>query len=259
MMIVQSVLFFVLGVVTTAFFVTLLAPAFWRRAMSLAYKTVRTQVPLSLTEVEADRDFLRAQHAVAICRLEEKLQAERDAHVERRARLDTAQERIHALAALEPLCADLQGRIVENERLIADLEQTLRQSEDQVSELSALKPLYDKQKKQLEELQRKASRLESSNEKLNEQLKTAVKVDRQTLKAFRDDIKAIAARVAADAAIEEGAASPIIKLTAQAKSDDSLAGTIRQLYQQSKGKKAAGVHKGDKADKPGSAVAKTGA
>lgn len=246
MMIVQSVLFFILGVVTTAFIVMLLAPVVWRRAMALSYKVARAQVPLFLTEVEADRDFLRAQHAVDLCSLEEKLKAEQDTHLQRRIRLDSAQERIHALASFEPLCAELKSKLEKSERLAHDLQQKLEKREQQLEQLSGLKPHYEAQKKQLQEQQRKMIRLESSHEKLKEKCKAAVKIDQHILKAFREDIKLLAATVAVEAAKEEGVSSPIVKLAANAADDKSLASSIHRLSQKAAMKPAGKTHHPEK-------------
>jgi hypothetical protein len=52
----------------------LLAAPFYKRAVRLATRDVMATVPLSMTEMRADRDHLRAQFAVAIRRLEVNLQ-----------------------------------------------------------------------------------------------------------------------------------------------------------------------------------------
>jgi len=258
MMIVQFVLFFILGVATKAFVIMLLATVLWRGALSLARKTVRAEVPISLKEVEADRDFLRVQHTVNLCRLEEKLKAEQDTHVQRRIQLDSAQERIHTLASLEPLCAELESKLDASERLVHDLRRKLDKREQQMHQLSALKPQYEAQKKQIRELTRKISRLESSNEKLKGQINTAAGIDRQSLRAFRNEIKSLAATVVAGVAKEEGAASPIAKLTADASDDGSLAASIRRLSQETKRARAGAARRSEKNRKRVSAPAKAG-
>jgi hypothetical protein len=52
----------------------LLAVPFYKRAVRLATRDVMATVPLSMTEIRADRDHLRAQFAVAIRRLEVNLE-----------------------------------------------------------------------------------------------------------------------------------------------------------------------------------------
>jgi len=255
MMIVQSVLFFVLGVATTAFAVMLLAPVLWRRALTLSYKAARAEVPLSLTEIEADRDFLRVQHAVELCRLEEKLKEEQDARARSRLLLDTARERIHAF---EALCSELNGKLDDNKLLVDDLRQKLGKNEKQLGKLSDVRLHYETQKKQFRQQQRKISRLESDNERLKEQIKAISRIDRHALKAFCNDIKEIAATVAAEVARGEGAASPIVKLTAGVTDDDSLAALIRHLLQDPKLRRARPVHHFKNSDKPVSAGIKSG-
>lgn len=227
MMIVQFILFFVLGAVATAFLLMLLAPVLWNRALLLAYNAVKTEVPLSLTEVEADRDFLRAQHAVNLCRLEEKLKEEQDSHIQRRIELNAAQEQMHYLAPLEPLCSELKSKVNDNERLIHDLQQIISERDEQVKELSNFRPQCAAQQKQLQQQERKIIQLENNNARLKDQLKNTAKIDTRMLRSFRDEIKTIAAQVAAGIAQDEGRSSRILKLIADVADDNGLASAIR--------------------------------
>ncbi len=72
--VIQSALFFLLGVLVTVFFVVLLGPTVWRRAMTLAKRQIQVGLPMTLAEIRADRDGLRAEYAVTIARLEQKIQ-----------------------------------------------------------------------------------------------------------------------------------------------------------------------------------------
>src|SRR5579863_1629541 len=57
--------FLVAGLAALAF-----APAFWRRANRLTRRQLEMQIPLSVQEILAERDQLRAEFAVERCRLE---------------------------------------------------------------------------------------------------------------------------------------------------------------------------------------------
>lgn len=72
--VIQSALFFLLGVLVAVFFVILLGPTVWRRALYLAKRQVQVGLPMTLAEIRADKDGLRAEYAATIARLEQKLQ-----------------------------------------------------------------------------------------------------------------------------------------------------------------------------------------
>ena len=67
---VQSLLLFTLGFLVATLLGLLLAPFLWRRAQALMRRRLEALVPMTLDEVRADRDALRAEHAMAMRRLE---------------------------------------------------------------------------------------------------------------------------------------------------------------------------------------------
>ncbi len=67
---VQSVLLFTLGFLSAAFLALMIAPAIWGRAVALTRKRIEASVPLTLNEVQADKDQLRAEFAMSTRRLE---------------------------------------------------------------------------------------------------------------------------------------------------------------------------------------------
>ncbi len=72
---VQSVLFFILGFLTAAFLAVLVGPAVWRRAVALTRKRIEASAPLTLSEIQADKDRIRASFAMAARRLEMEIKA----------------------------------------------------------------------------------------------------------------------------------------------------------------------------------------
>ena len=66
----QSVLFFVLGFLSAGLISLIIAPAVWRRAAFLTRKRIEASVPLTLAEIQADKDRMRAEFAMATRRLE---------------------------------------------------------------------------------------------------------------------------------------------------------------------------------------------
>ncbi len=75
---VQSTLFALLGFLIASFAALLAAPAFWRRAVRLTRQRIEAALPLSLEEMLADRDRVRAECAMTIRRLEIDLNEMRD-------------------------------------------------------------------------------------------------------------------------------------------------------------------------------------
>ncbi len=70
---------FALGFLVATLLALLVLPAVSRRAVRLATARLRLLVPLSMTEIVAERDQIRAGHAVAVRRLEQRIeQLDRD-------------------------------------------------------------------------------------------------------------------------------------------------------------------------------------
>lgn len=72
---IQSALFFLLGVLCVAFVVGLVTPSIWRRASILTRRRVETELPLTLTEIQGEKDGLRAVYAVQARKLEMQIKA----------------------------------------------------------------------------------------------------------------------------------------------------------------------------------------
>ena len=70
---VQSVLFFVLGFLCAGFLALMVAPAIWRRAVALTRKRIEGSIPLTQTEIQADKDRIRAEYAKSTRRLKLRL------------------------------------------------------------------------------------------------------------------------------------------------------------------------------------------
>lgn len=72
---IEQILIFCLGLLTAAIVWLLLLPAFWRRAQRLVRRDLEAALPFSRNEIEAERDVLRAEHAVLVARGEQKIAA----------------------------------------------------------------------------------------------------------------------------------------------------------------------------------------
>jgi chromosome segregation ATPase len=134
--VIQSILFFALGFLCAGFLVMLIAPAVLRRAVNLTRKRIEGSLPLTLGEIQADKDSIRAEAAMAIRRLEMNGDKARDRVATQLIEIDRRREEIRSLtedrdgkstviagleAQLEAMTASLQQRGEELERLSARL------------------------------------------------------------------------------------------------------------------------------------------
>lgn len=74
---IEHVLVFLLGMLSAGLLWLMLLPAFWRRAVRLTSRRIERALPLSLNEIAAERDRLRAGHGVALARIDAVLQRAR--------------------------------------------------------------------------------------------------------------------------------------------------------------------------------------
>ncbi|WP_254474437.1 hypothetical protein [Bartonella sp. B1098] len=96
-MLIQSFLFFILGVATTSWLLVLLSPLIWRKAVHFAHKDVCAQLPLSLTEIQASHDFVRAQHAVELAKNQQKYESLQKKYAQQKIHLSQITEQLYRL------------------------------------------------------------------------------------------------------------------------------------------------------------------
>ena len=75
---IEYALLIMLGFCAAGLLALLIAPTIWRRAVRLTTKRLDATLPLSLSEIEAGKDLLRASYAIQIRRLEAGLNKARD-------------------------------------------------------------------------------------------------------------------------------------------------------------------------------------
>lgn len=118
--VIEQGIYFALGCFLTALVALLFAPVFWRRALRLTRQRLQLQIPLSMQEILAERDELRAEFAVDRVRLEQVLaeaQAKADALMAECGRQTMATD------ALESERATQATELAEQRTRIATLEQ----------------------------------------------------------------------------------------------------------------------------------------
>ncbi|RUU96757.1 hypothetical protein EOB36_29000 [Mesorhizobium sp. M6A.T.Cr.TU.017.01.1.1] len=126
---VQSVLFFVLGFLCAGFLALMIAPAIWRRAVMLTRKRVEGSMPLTLAEIQAEKDRIRAEFAMSTRRLEMSVKSLREKSAEQLVEIGRGRE------ALKELAVERKDK----EQALSELEakgKEFRQREDQLQLLS---------------------------------------------------------------------------------------------------------------------------
>lgn len=69
-LVLEGILYFVLGFLAAGLLALMVSPAIWNRAVMLTKKRIESSVPLTLNEIQADKDQLRAEFAMSTRRLE---------------------------------------------------------------------------------------------------------------------------------------------------------------------------------------------
>lgn len=128
---IEQAIFTCIGFLVAALLVLAAAPATTRRARRLAEARARLQAPLTEAQAVAERDALRAQHAVAQVRLEQRLAAVQEAAALRRIELGRQASRIVALEDLS------DERAVEIARQREELAALAAEARDVGSQLGA--------------------------------------------------------------------------------------------------------------------------
>src|ERR1044071_3873692 len=117
---------FALGFLAAALLALVILPAINARAERLARRRVEAQFPLSISELTAEKDHLRAEFAVIQRRLERKAE---DALAEQHKHLEEFGRRAMRIEALENELSARDRRIVEVANELAGLQQRLEEAE----------------------------------------------------------------------------------------------------------------------------------
>lgn len=150
-------MYFMLGVLIATLVALLVLPAVWHRAVRLTTKRVEAAVPISIFEVQADKDQQRAFFALNQRRLELQSDAMRDTIVANAATIETQRQRTfelegelktlqaqHALlqatsAERDVLLGETQDQLADRTATVARLEEALA---DRVAALAALEAAH---------------------------------------------------------------------------------------------------------------------
>lgn len=155
---IESALFFALGFLCAGFLTLMIAPAVWRRAVHLTRRRIEATLPLTLNEITAGTDKVRAEAAMATRRLEMRVSELRSQNAEQAVEVARHREDVKRMAAerdersalvarLEVENAALQARLAEGEDALRhsarELAEANRTREAQAQEIRKLNGLYE--------------------------------------------------------------------------------------------------------------------
>ncbi len=149
----QTVMFIALGFLCASLIGLFIAPPLWRHAVRLTTKRIQSQSPLTMAEIQADRDQLKAEFALSTRKLEltvEELKERNGRHVVENSRL------ANRIEELTEKAKDHAAQLVERDAKIMKL--TSRSS-----------PLEDDVRSKTEMIQQQAEKIRQQGEVIERQ------------------------------------------------------------------------------------------
>jgi DNA repair exonuclease SbcCD ATPase subunit len=132
--VIQSLLFFALGFAAASLLAVAIIPAIWRRAATLARRRVEASLPMTTEEMRAEKDRQRAEHALALRRVE----IDAKSHADKAARHAIEIGRQHeAIRALTGERDDALGAVAELEIERDRLVEEVRALNEEAADLAA--------------------------------------------------------------------------------------------------------------------------
>lgn len=197
---IQATLIFILGFLSAVFLAVLVAPAIWRRAVALTRRRIEAALPLTMNEIRADKDAVRAEYAMATRKLEVTVRSLREQIAAQSVEVDRVRdderrimrerdEKAEEIAALRRQEADLRAALQKGEEeiarlagLIAERDRLIGERDREIEKLGAM---YDEasfnassrqidlvaQESKIEKLEEEASALREQYEEAQAELR----------------------------------------------------------------------------------------
>ena len=195
-----------LGFLLASLLALMVAPAFWRRAVRLTRRRVEMTMPMSTSDIQADKDQLRAEFAIELRRVEVALEKAKDKAARE---LVEANKRRVEVSEIKTELEGTRGRLQEKDNANRVLEQTIRR---RLPELEG----------RLKAAKEAMAELEAANNELRNTAGSqadALKLARTTLNTQRGDIDQLRGALEGEAATSRRSS----------KSDATLAKENRRL------------------------------
>ncbi len=119
---IQSMMLVSLGFLMALLMAFALAPAYWARAVRLTSERLRSSLPLTEAEIRADKDRLRAQHAIRVHQLETRVESARMSAARQKVEIN---RRDAAISQLEREVSELNTNLEASENARRVLEHTI--------------------------------------------------------------------------------------------------------------------------------------
>ncbi|WP_232366185.1 coiled-coil domain-containing protein [Methylocystis silviterrae] len=137
---IEQAMYFALGFLVAGLFALMFLPAFWRRALRLSMRRLQMLAPMSMEEVVAERDLLRAEFAVRERRLEQAMEATQTARAHDLATVGRHVARIAELEAqlnrAEADNRDMNLRVNDAEKVLGERTELLNATERALHEMT---------------------------------------------------------------------------------------------------------------------------
>ena len=137
----EAAIYITLGFAIASLLALMVAPAVWRQAVRITRNRIEASVPLTLNEIQADKDQLRAEFAMSTRRLEMSLDQLREKASTQVIEVNRKRDELSKVAEdLRLRQGELDAATAEGKRLAAELkarEETLAQTEAKLAETSA--------------------------------------------------------------------------------------------------------------------------
>lgn len=215
---VQSVMLVALGFLLATLISLLLAPVVWRRAARLATDRLKASLPISLTDFHAEKDQLRAEHAIQVRSLEVTLDEVRDKSA--RQMVDLGRQRAEIMALTNQV-RELRSALSERKSMTAVMEQTLSANVPRLKErleteiranigltekVEELEAAIRRKDQQIEEASREVKQRDNDILKLRQEIGASKRMNSVLrMPKFGPDAAATAAESAAGLAAGDGA------------------------------------------------------
>ena len=173
---INALMFGALGFFLGCLLALMLTPPLWNRAVKLTTRKLEATMPMSLNDIQADKDQLRAEFAIELRKVEVALEKAKEKATRE---LIEANKRRVEIAMLNTDLATAKGQLQENENANRVLQQTIKRR------LPDLDTRLKAAKKALAELEQVNGELRATVASQSDALKTA----RTTLHNQRSDIE----------------------------------------------------------------------
>jgi predicted nucleic acid-binding Zn-ribbon protein len=153
---IQAIMLIALGFLAASLIGVLLAPSLWNRASRLSKKKLESTLPLTLAEIEAAQDQLRASYAVRLRRLETALASAKQKAANQLVDNSRLQMQI---AALKDRIGDLDLKLSERRNAATVLEQTIAKRFPELDrEIASVKTQLQERSFELQDLTNRLAR-----------------------------------------------------------------------------------------------------